>query len=248
MIPVRDTPSPTLPASRPRSPRERGSWWRWCALVALMVIQAGCATSRAARHVATSAPTPITPTPVVVYRADWSKGLSGWQASPGWSIKDGALQSDIGDNRTVTVPYLPATGNYAIEYSMRVVDPRDGGECDVAVPHAASADGYTLRLWNLLARGHVQFALHPQFGITLDPVGKVGEDPENYGAWGDYEPGPSARVYRLEVRGPTVSLTIDGKRYQSVASAYTATLARGPAIFTCSLASIRIDSITISAL
>lgn len=229
------------------SSRAQHPTWRWVALVAILALQTGCATSRTARPVGSNTRTPVTPTPAVVFQADWSKGLAGWQASPGWSIKDGALQSDIGDNRTITIPYLPVSGNYAVEYSMQVIDPRDGGECDFLAPHTAGSDGYALRLWNLLARGHVQFALHPQFGMTIDPVGKVGEDPENYGAWGDYEPGPSARVYRLEVSGPTVSLTIDGRRYQSVTSAYTSSLSRGPLAFTCSLASIRISAITISA-
>lgn len=197
---------------------------------------------------ATWAPTATAlPTPKLLYQADFSQGLSAWQATAGWSIQNGAPQSDTGQDRTVTIPYQPATSSYAVEYTMQVVDPLEGGACAVAATPVPGKDGYQVRLDGMLALGHSEFALHPQFGVTIDPSGD--QDLGTAAPTVDFELGVHVTTYRIEVRGPTVMVLVNGRRISPVAtSTKTATLSSGPLTITCSLASARFSALTISAI
>lgn len=187
-----------------------------------------------------------TSAPRVLYRADWSKGLADWQATAGWSVQQGALQSDTGENRMVTIPFEPATSNYAVEYTMQVVEPKEGGACAVAAGPTPSSDGYQVRLDGMLALGNSQFALHPQFGVTIDPTG---HQDLNTAATVDFELGTHLTTYRIEVRGPLVIVLVNGRRLSPPAqSTKTPTLSTGPLTITCSLASTRFTALTISSI
>src|SRR5215475_7938697 len=62
-------------------------------------------------------PASLSPTPPagsVLYQADWSQGLVGWQASEGWRVMNGILQSYGGSKLSITIPYEPTVPNYAI--------------------------------------------------------------------------------------------------------------------------------------
>src|SRR5262245_10823589 len=51
---------------------------------------------------ATNTPSFATVAPgTVLFQSDWSKGLAGWQASDGWTVRDGMLEMDGQDNRTL---------------------------------------------------------------------------------------------------------------------------------------------------
>lgn len=190
-------------------------------------------------------PTPTSP-PRVLYQADLAKGLADWQATAGWTIQQGALQSDTGENRQVTIPYQPMTTNYAIEYTMQIVDPKEGGACMVAAAPTSTSDGYQVRLDGMLALGNSQFALHPQFGVTIDPTG---HEDLNTAATVDFELGTHVTTYRIEVRGPLVIVLVNGRRLSPPAqSTVTATLSTGPFTISCSLASARFSDLTISSI
>src|SRR5260370_26400024 len=111
-----------------------------CGLAAVFLVVcgnlalAGCgAVTRPSTHLippATATPQ-ATATPVVLYQADFSQELANWNPSPGWTIVNGALQSDGGDKRSVTIPYQPASHDYAVEFRLRVVSvPVDAGYFD----------------------------------------------------------------------------------------------------------------------
>ncbi|MGH2485019.1 MAG: hypothetical protein ACRDHE_03305 [Ktedonobacterales bacterium] len=216
---------------------------------------AGCGSGSATRAARTptaspTATTPATPsataTPKLLYQADFSKGLSSWQATAGWSVQNGALQSDTGQDRAVTIPFQPATSSYAVEYTMRVVDPKEGGACAVAAAPAPGKDGYQVQLDGMLALGNSEFALHPQFGITIDPSG---HQDLNGAATVDFELGTHVTTYRVEVRGATARVLVNGRRISPTAtSTKTATLSSGPLTITCSLASARFSALTISSI
>lgn len=187
-----------------------------------------------------------TSAPRILYQADWSKGLADWRATAGWAVQQGAMQSDTGENRQVTIPFDPPTSNYAVEYTMQVVDPLEGGACSVAAAPTATSDGYQVRLDGMLALGNSQFALHPQFGVTIDPTG---HQDLNTAATVDFELGTHVTTYRIEVRGPLVIVLVNGRRLSPPAqSTTTATLSTGPLTISCSLASARFSSLTISSI
>lgn len=188
-----------------------------------------------------------TSAPRLLYRADWSQGLTAWQASAGWSVENGALQSDSGEQRKVTIPYQPTTSNYAVEYTMQVVDPKEGGECAVAAAPAPGQDGYAVGLTGMLALGNSEFALHPQFGVTIDPSGD--QETGTSAPTVDFELGVHVTTYRIEVRDATVIVLVNGRRISPPAtSTKTKTLSPGPLTITCSLAGTRFTALTISSL
>lgn len=231
---------------------------RWALKVVILLAllsAAGCGSSKAS-HTARTPTAPPTatwaatatplPTPRLLYQADFSQGLSSWQATAGWTIQNGALQSDTGQDRAVTIPFQPATSSYAIEYTMQVIDPLEGGACAVAAAPSAGSDGYQARLDGMLALGHSEFALHPQFGVTIDPSG---HQDLNGSATVDFELGTHVTTYRIEVRGATALVLVNGRRVSPTAtSTNTATLSSGPLTITCSLASARFSALTISAI
>src|SRR5437763_1487430 len=71
---------------------------------------------------------PTLPSGTLLYQADWSHGLAGWQASEGWKVMNGALQSNGGSKLSITIPYEPTVPNYAIEFRLQIVNvPENGG-------------------------------------------------------------------------------------------------------------------------
>lgn len=221
-------------------------------LLLTLVALAGCGghTSHTPANSTPSAPAgspTATSAPRVLYQADWSKGLGDWQATAGWTVQQGGLQSDTGEDRTVTIPFQPTTSNYAIEYTMQVIDPQQGGACNVAATPAPGSDGYQAGISGMLALGHSEFALHPQLGVTIDPSGdqEMGSGAPTV----DFELGAHVTTYRVEVRGSTVVLLVNGRRLSPPATSMkTATLSTGPLTITCSLASTRFTNLTISSL
>ena len=102
--------------------------------LAMSCALAACGSSGAsATPTATPAPSPTAATPTappaprVLFQADWTHGLAGWQATTGWSVSDGALVSDTGMDRAFTIPYRPAGPEYTIEFQLQITSvPVDG--------------------------------------------------------------------------------------------------------------------------
>src|SRR5438874_809824 len=77
---------------------------------------------------ATIPSTPTIPAGTVLYQADWSHGLAGWQVTGGWKALHGYLQSDGSNTLSLTPTYRPAVPNYAVEVRVQVVSVvNDGG-------------------------------------------------------------------------------------------------------------------------
>ena len=73
---------------------------------------------------ATRQPSPTaTPFPAgtILYQANWSHGLAGWQGTHGWKMVQGQLESNSSGSATFTVPYRLSVSDYAIEVRIQVV-------------------------------------------------------------------------------------------------------------------------------
>lgn len=190
-------------------------------------------------------PPTATPTPSVVYQADWSRGLAGWQATPGWTVSGGTLVSDTGDKRTLTIPYTPTSANYIVEMRIQIVSiPSTGGQIFLHGLPAPGADGYLLGIFGLRAPGPHPFADHPTITAYIDP--QDDQDP-NFIATSvhDYEPGSLARTYQFIVSGSAALIAVDGHNFSWADSTVTNRLTTAPLVIMCSGVSLRISNLRI---
>lgn len=202
-------------------------------LLAASLLLAACAGS--AGSAATPTPTPhatatatATPVPSVLFQADWSQGLAGWNATPGWKIVNGALQSDAGNERTVTIPYRLAVSDYEVEVSLQIVSvPQNGGSFVVQALPAPGADGYQASVIGLRAPGPRPFADHPNIQLYINPLDS--EDASSFAeAVHDFEPGPEVRQYVVQVQGPVAQFWVDGRYFSAAESTKTPHLSNSP--------------------
>jgi transposase len=201
---------------------------------------AGCgAVTRPSTHLIP----PATATPVVLYQADFSQELANWNPSPGWTIVNGALQSDGGDKRSVTIPYQPASHDYAVEFRLRVVSvPVDGGYFDLSADPTPTADGYMASINMLFAPGPRPGGAHPAASVYIAPL-----DHQNLSAQQviDFEPQSDARLYRVDIHGPTVVFSVDGHVVSRASSTNTLLLSSGPLRLACVSVIISVSAVRV---
>jgi hypothetical protein len=208
-----------------------GSEYRWFSGILcvgyLAVALIACSQST------TAMPKPAHPTATplskgaLLYRANWSKGLAGWQATAGWRVVGGDVQTDGKDDRTLTVPYRPVVSNYAIEFRMRIVTlpplGSDFGSFLVSAEQEPDKDGYQAGIIQIPGPGPHPLSVHPQVEVYTEPV-----DPSNPGTAHDQEFGFTWHSYRIEVRGGVVNFSIDGQVSGRASSNQTSMLSHGP--------------------
>ena len=183
----------------------------------------------------------------MLYQANWSHGLEGWQASGGWHLtNEGELQSDASQTNTFTVPYRPAVNNYAVEFRLQVVKvPEDGGFYTLAADPMPGRPGYNANVFNLLTPDHNTSGLHPQLNLLLDPLDAMDTTAAQVH---DYEPGSDWRTYRVEIYKWHASLLINDTRNNQAVSTNTDYLSNGPIHFSCGKVVLRISNLRILAL
>src|SRR5260370_1055540 len=224
------------------------------ALVYLVLTLVGCSSGTAQTqtypttsiHTPASKPTqPSIPSGTVLYQSDWSHGLAAWGNPPGWKIVNGMLQSDLGDNDIITLPYKSAAPNYALEVRFQIVSvPNDGGYFVVYTDQTQGKDGYDAGILNLLSpAAHNQFA-NPQVQVYINPT----DDMESRMVTSDYEPGFGWHTYRIEVQGPTVRFLTDGLGKSSATSSVTNVLSNRPIRLESAGAIINVSSVRLMAL
>jgi hypothetical protein len=217
----------------------------------LLVLFAACSTGNAgpqatAPRVSPTPTVPVVPAGTVLFRADWSHGLSAWGNQHGWKLVNGMAQSDVSIGNALTVPYLLTVRNYIIECRFQVVNvPRTGGYFIIKAPHLPNKDGYTAGILNLYAPGARTSPYgNPEALIYLDPL----DDMQARMAPIDYDPGSNWHTYRVQIKGPAADLFIDGSDSSTAVSEKDDSLSTGPLQVISSLAVVRISSVTITAL
>ena len=181
----------------------------------------------------TSTPKHTHPTPArlpkgtVLFEADWSRGLTGWQATAGWKVLNGLLQSDESDTSTLTVPYRPAVTNYAIEFRARIVKvPANNaafGSFLISADASPGRDGYKAVVIQIPGAGPHPLSVHPQVEVYTEPI-----DLSNPGTAHDQEFGSKWHAFRVETQENLVNFSIDGQLSGRSASNQTSILSNGP--------------------
>lgn len=221
------------------------------------VVLAACASTSAPTDVANCPP--VTPpaatsaaatsgalaTPTLLYQADWSRGLVAWQASPGWSVVNGALESDTGDGRVITVPYLPPTAEYQVIFSVQILSiPRSGGQFALRTAPQGCDAGFDVGVVGLRVGSYRPNGDHPISIVYLDPQGAQDTNSARNNTH-DYEPGSSARTYAVSVQGAQATFFVDGHYFGSANSGISTRLAHSPIRLTCSGVAIRVSTLRI---
>jgi len=143
----------------------------------------------------------VTPTPMVLYQADWSRGLNGWVGSQDWKTQDGMLisdgthQPDVLAGPTILAPYQTvSSGGFAIEFKVQFEQVHVGS--DPLLFHGRSiADGWQGYKLTMCGCGYLR--------ITSDDFNDVlGQ--------ASFDPGTTWHTYRVEVRGSTMTVIVDG--------------------------------------
>jgi hypothetical protein len=200
------------------------AWSRWFAskpdvsnLPPLNDMQAVLALGSASAPVVTPTPT-STPTPApkpapgtVLYEADWSSGLNGWPGIFGWKALNGMLLNDgTNGDRTnwIAAPYEPGAGDiadYAMEAEIQLVTEPSCVTFGIVAREKYQA-GVRLA-WNPFACTHeMSYVYGDEAMIML----VEGGDYRDTIAATDYTRDMEWHTHRLEVRGNTIKLLIDG--------------------------------------
>ena len=201
------------------------------ALPLLLTLLAACGSNT--NTAPTSLPSHSHPTPTrpakgtLLFEADWSRGLAGWQATAGWTVLHGLLQSSQSDNSTLTVPYKPVVTNYAIEFRARIVKvPSNNaafGSFLISVAPQTGGDGYNAAVIQIPGGGPHPLSVHPQVEVYTEPI-----DLSNPGTAHDQELGSQWHAFRVETQGGLVNFSIDGQLSGRSASKQTSILSTGP--------------------
>lgn len=211
------------------------------------------ASPSATAAIATATPTFSTVAPgTVLFQSDWSKGLDGWGASDGWTVRDGMLEIDGKDNRTLTIPYKPTVRDYAVIYSVQVVDePKDGGYFRLVAAPTSTAPGFHAEVQDLHNDLQHFNGDHPHAWVLLDPRETQGGNAHST----DYEPRHIMWTYHVEVHGNGVQFKRNDPSLGAAETALSAAVAitpgplsHGPLTIECGLASLRFGQIQIIAL
>src|SRR5437868_8336072 len=107
-----------------------GAFLVGCLIFLLIACSPGASPTRpnaASPHASVTRTGQRQPTPTtlakgtVLYQADWSHGLSGWQASQGWKVAQGQLQADSLTDSSIIAPYQSTVPDYAVETRIQIV-------------------------------------------------------------------------------------------------------------------------------
>ncbi len=154
----------------------------------------------------TPPPSPTATTPGVLYQADWSKGLNGWQTNLGWRYLNGMLIND-GTSSTEPIfklallsPYQPMGTDYAIELEAQVVKL----PTEIGAPYGCGDFG-------LLARG--AFEVGYQHCHDDRDIQAWDKNSHEFAKRVDYTMDKEWHTYRLELSGNTIKFSIDGSIY-----------------------------------
>ena len=190
-------------------------------------------------------PTPL-PAGIVLYQADWSHGLAGWQGTQGWKVVQGQLETDSGGSATLIIPYRPPVSNYAIEIRLQIVQLLSqigGSSFAIFATKAPGRDGYEAGVNTILGTAPHPMAAHPASLVSLDPSDDTAP---GSGLPIAYYPHPGWHIYRVEVRGNEARLLVDGIQVgNSARSERAKVLSNGPLGLSSELLVLRVSSVRI---
>ena len=189
-----------------------------------------------------ASPTSTVPRGTVLYRANWSHGLAGWQGSKAWTTVGGQLVTNSMTTTSIVVPYRPTVANYAIEARVQIaqmlVNIHNG--FIIYANDEPGKDGYQAQVYQLALRGA---GMAPPGYIDIATDKLIISTFEQH----DYQPGDAWHTYRIEVVGDQATLFVDGTQ-NSVSTTQENAISNGPLGLTSWGFALRVSSFVITAL
>jgi len=187
------------------------------------------------------------PAGTVLYEADWSKGLSQWQASGGWQVTQGQVEVAANGLSKIIIPYRPHVANYAIEVRLEVVSliQGEGGYWTIFAQRQPGKDGFQAGALGLKGTEERMSGSHGQAQVYFDPLTAMAP---GIGTPVDYDPGFKWHIYRVEVYENSVRLRDNGVQLAYGSSEDADYISNGPLGLECERLVVRISSIRILAL
>jgi|GEM_PF-2940909 len=160
----------------------------------------------------TTQPPPQIPSPTsppgpgtVLYQADQS--WSGWSGTKEWNVLNGMLTNDgtgYPGQPTILAPYQLQVSNYAVEANIQVVNWHRCcySQYAIVVRASTNSDGG----WQGYSVGEDLEDRTPSTANIAADAGHIGSALAN----APFDPGTAWHTYRVEVKGNTIKLLIDG--------------------------------------
>lgn len=183
-------------------------------------LQTQVATLQVQMPTTSSTPTSNLDAELLLYEADWSQGMDGWKETGGWKFAAGMLLSDGSDDNSsqlIVAPYRPDGINYVVEAEIQWVSANlnSGSHCeDPSFGIVTRADGQGA-YWS-----GVHLHYNESFFGTSEPLikARIGDQRELTHCGFDvpiaeqeeYLLDREWHTYRVEVRGNTITLLVDG--------------------------------------
>lgn len=140
----------------------------------------------------------------MLYEADWSEGLNGWPAVPGWKYVSNMLVSDGSPGHPARIwipaPYQPDTIDYAIEAEIQLLNPRCGA---------------TYKEFGIIARADREEGIIAGYKCSEVAIA-IGSHFFRTIASQAFSAGVEWHTYRLEVQGNLIKLFVDESPYLRV--------------------------------
>ncbi|MDQ2903680.1 MAG: family 16 glycoside hydrolase [Ktedonobacteraceae bacterium] len=187
------------------------------------------------------------PRGTVLYQADWSHGLTGWQASGGWQVMHGQLEVNAPAMASIFVPYRLTVTSYAIEVHIQVVRllHENGGYFSIFTQKVPGRDGYQAGVSDLKGTEPRPNGSHPQAQVFIDPTSST---TTGTGMPIDYEPGWQWHTYRVEVQDNQARLLVDDVQIGTASSDKTDVLSNEPLGLSTEQTVLRVSDLRIIAL
>jgi hypothetical protein len=216
----------------------------------LAAVLTGCASTASNGPTGTPTATSL-PAGTVLYKGDWSQGLSAWKATDGFKVDGNFLVSNTQDKRSLTIPYTPTVANYAIEFQLQVVsvpkEHQSDGYFTLQAPIQQDRDGWTAEVDLLADPGsYVGTTGAPELFTRIDS--NVDQNSTTSYSVHDFIPRATVRTYRAEIHGNDLTYLVDSRSNGEVHSTNTKLISNGPITFSCGYTELRLGNITITAL
>ena len=220
-----------------------------CVVLSLVACSSNASSTQAPVHqsptsvTATIQASPAVPKGTVLYHADWSHGLDGWQGPKAWSVVGGQLETNSLTNTSIVAPYKPVVANYVIEtrvqFARVLVNIHNG--FTIYANDEPGKDGYEAQIYQLALR---EPSLPPPgyIDIATDQLDMSAGFQQL-----DFVPASIWHVYRIEVQGDQATLFVDGTKLSRSISKLNA-LSNGPLGLQSMGFALRVSSFTITAL
>ena len=182
--------------------RTRGRMLIFPLFATLALLVAGCdaGSPTVSRPAATATPS-LTPTPKVLYQANWKSDASQWSLAPGWSLTPTGIANSGATMTSIIIPYTPTATSYTVEMVIQVnavVGPSACGNrfgLEGQTPAGAPIYDAVISCMerNFHSFAHLYAATNTRQFATYD-----------------FTPGTSSRTYDVIVDGQYVSYVMNG--------------------------------------